>query len=182
MVGKVIRENRKNQNLTLENLAKLVDLTPGALSQIERGLVDPSLLALRRIAKALNISMNAMFSDENPKYISRKKERKKALFSDVNVDYEFLTPKPGINGLNPAIEVVQVVLRPMALGNASLASHEADECFVVLSGIIEVQMLDDHVCLEEGDSIYLKEGVLHRLHNPTDMDAVGLSILSSMIF
>lgn len=182
MIGKVIREHRKKQNMTLENLAAQTDLTPGGLSQIERGLIDPSLSALRRIAKALNISLNTMFTDDNPQYISRREERIKAIFSDVHVDYEFLTPKPGINGLTPKIEVVQVALRPDAWGDGVLTTHDADECFVVLSGVIEVETISETITLRQGDSIYLKEGVSHRLHNPTEKEAVGLSILSSMIY
>lgn len=182
MVGKVIREHRKKQNLTLECLAKMAELTPGGLSQIERGLVDPSLAALKRIAKALNISMNTMFTDENPKYISRRGERMKAFFPDVNVDYEFLTPKPGLNGLYPKIEVVQVALRPQAWGDEYMTSHDADECFVVISGVIEIETTYDLISLNAGDSIYLMEGIMHRLHNPTDSESIGLSILSSVIY
>jgi len=183
MVGQVIREQRKKQNLTLQALAKLTDLTPGALSQIERGAVDPSLSALRRISKALNISMNAMFAEDNPQFISRRKNRTKALFSDVYVDYEFLTPKPGgANGLSPKVEVVQVALRPDARGDEGYSMHDADECFVVTSGSIEVEMPSGSVVLEEGDSIYLKEGTMHRLHNPTEKEAIGLSIMSEMVY
>ena len=38
------------------------------------------------------------------------------------------------------------------------------------------------VLLDEGDSIYLVEGTMHRLHNPTASEAVGLSILSDMTY
>lgn len=184
MVGQVIREHRKRQNLTLQALAQMTGLTSGALSQIERGAVDPSLSALRRISKALNISMNVMFADDNPQYISRRAGRVKAFFSDVYVDYEFLTPKPsGVEGgLKPKIEVVQVALRPDARGNETFSSHDADECFVVTRGSIEVEMPSGSVLLDEGDSIYLVEGTMHRLHNPTASEAVGLSILSDMTY
>lgn len=183
MVGSVIREHRKKQKLTLQALAQMTGLTPGGLSQIERGAVDPSLSALRRISRALDISMNVMFADDNPQYVSRRNQRRKALFSDVYVDYEFLTPKPGgENGLTPKIEVVQVALRPMARGNEMFSAHDADECFVVIRGSIEVEMPSNTIALDEGDSIYLKEGTMHRLFNPTEDEAIGLSILSEMIY
>ncbi len=183
MVGDVIREHRKKQNLTLQALAQLAELTPGGLSQIERGMVDPSLSALRRIAKALNISMNVMFADNNAQYVTRRNERMKAFFSDIYVYYEFLTPKPNIeSGLTPKLEVVQVTLRPKARGHETFAAHDADECFVVIRGCIEVEMPSESVELHEGDSIYLTEGTVHRLYNPTDGEAVGLSILSEMIY
>lgn len=183
MVGSVIREHRKKQKLTLQALAGMTGLTPGGLSQIERGAVDPSLSALRRISKALNISMNVMFADNNPQYVSLRSQRRKAFFSDVYVNYEFLTPKPGgENGLKPKIEVVQVSLCPGARGDEMFSSHDADECFVVIRGSIEVEMASQSIRLGEGDSIYLKEGTVHRLYNPTEEEAVGLSILSAMIY
>ena len=65
MLGNVIRTRRKKMNLTLEELSKQVGITSGGLSQIERGLVDPSLSVLRRISRALNLPMNVMFSENN---------------------------------------------------------------------------------------------------------------------
>lgn len=56
------------------------------------------------------------------------------------------------------------------------------ECFVVIRGSIEVEMASQSIRLGEGDSIYLKEGTVHRLYNPTEEEAVGLSILSAMIY
>ena len=45
-----------------------------------------------------------------------------------------------------------------------------------------MEMENENVHLFEGDSLYLTEGVRHRLYNPGDMDVIGLSILSAMIF
>ena len=75
-----------------------------------------------------------------------------------------------------------VTLRPQSYGGESLSAHESDECFVVVQGQIEVQMENETVLLQQADSLYLTEGVQHRLHNPTDTDAIGLSIMSGMTF
>ena len=75
-----------------------------------------------------------------------------------------------------------VTLGAKTYGDDTLSAHEADECFVVLKGEIVVEMENEDVHLFEGDSLYLTEGVRHRLYNPGDMDVIGLSILSAMIF
>lgn len=182
MLGNVIRTRRKKMNLTLEELSKQVGITSGGLSQIERGLVDPSLSVLRRISRALNLPMNVMFSENNESYVTRMGQRKKAMFSDSSIDYEFLSPIVHTSGITPKVEVVMVTLRPQSYGGESLSAHESDECFVVVQGQIEVQMENETVLLQQADSLYLTEGVQHRLHNPTDTDAIGLSIMSGMTF
>ena len=182
MLGNVIRTRRKKMNLTLEELSKQVGITSGGLSQIERGLVDPSLSVLRRISRALNLPMNVMFSENNESYVTRMGQRTKALFSDSSIDYDFLSPIVHTSGITPKVEVVMVTLRPQSYGGDALSAHESDECFVVVQGEIEVQMENETVLLHQADSLYLTEGVQHRLHNPTDTDAIGLSIMSGMTF
>lgn len=49
-----IREWRKHRGLTLEQLAERIDVTHGALSQLERGLVNYTQPMLEALAEALN--------------------------------------------------------------------------------------------------------------------------------
>lgn len=183
MVGKIIRELRKQQSMTLEELAKQVGISSGGLSQIERDLVDPSLAVLKRIATALNVSLYVLFTEENGSYISRATERKKAIFSDMNVEYEFLTPRPRIDSINPKIEVTRMTMKPHAWSSETYQHHDADECFVVVKGIFEIYMPDSEpIILEEDDSMYLTEGVTHRVYNPTNRDSIAISILSKIIY
>lgn len=183
MVGKIIRELRQKNSMTLEELAKQVGITSGGLSQIERDLVDPSLAVLKRIAAALNVSLYVLFTEENGSYISRATERKKAFFSDMNVEYEFLVPRPYVDTIVPKIEVTRMTMKPHSWSNETFTHHEADECLVVVKGIYEIYIPDsDPIILEEDDSIYITEGTSHRYYNPTNRDAIAISILSRLIY
>ncbi|QNL43813.1 helix-turn-helix transcriptional regulator [Oscillibacter hominis] len=183
MVGDAIRKIRKKKNLTLEYLSHQVGITPGGLSQIERNIVDPSLAVLQRIAKELNVSLHVLFTEENGSFISRSGKRKKAVFSDVNVTYEFLTPQPRIDGITPNMEVTLLTLKPNSWGTESEASHDVDECFVVVKGTFEIHCSGEApIILHENDSIYHTPGTLHRFYNPGDTDAVAVSILSAVIY
>lgn len=51
--GHAIRTLRKAQNLPLRELARLADVEPGYLSQVERGLRDPSPRWLKSVTDAL---------------------------------------------------------------------------------------------------------------------------------
>ena len=44
MLGNYIRSLRKEKNLTLAALSAATNLSPGYLSQVERGIADPSLV------------------------------------------------------------------------------------------------------------------------------------------
>jgi transcriptional regulator with XRE-family HTH domain len=61
-LGEFIRAQRKLANLSLRELAAMTDVSNAYLSQIERGLHEPSVRVLRSIAQALEISSNMVFS------------------------------------------------------------------------------------------------------------------------
>ncbi len=62
-VGKKIKSLRHGKQLTLEQLAKEAGISPILLSKIEAGSGSPSLSAVSRIAKSLQISLKYLFED-----------------------------------------------------------------------------------------------------------------------
>jgi transcriptional regulator with XRE-family HTH domain len=60
-VGRYIREQRRQAELSVRNLAKLAGVSNPYLSQIERGLRQPSARILKDIAKALRISAETLY-------------------------------------------------------------------------------------------------------------------------
>ena len=61
-LGDFIRTQRKLANLSLRELASLTNLSNAYLSQIERGMHEPSVRVLRSIAQALDISANTVLT------------------------------------------------------------------------------------------------------------------------
>lgn len=55
-IGKIIRNIRKEQNLTQLKLAKKAKISNSYLSDIERGRTNPSIVTLVAISNVLNIS------------------------------------------------------------------------------------------------------------------------------
>jgi transcriptional regulator with XRE-family HTH domain len=62
LLGAFLRAQRQMANLSLRELSAMTDVSNPYLSQIERGLSEPSARVLISIAKALNISAEALFS------------------------------------------------------------------------------------------------------------------------
>jgi transcriptional regulator with XRE-family HTH domain len=61
-LGEFIRSQRKLANLSLRDLADRTKVSNPYLSQIERGLHEPSVRVLRSIAQALNISAESLLA------------------------------------------------------------------------------------------------------------------------
>ena len=61
-LGAFIREQRKRANLSLRQLAELTSLSNPYLSQVERGLHQPSVRVLKAISGALNVSAETLLT------------------------------------------------------------------------------------------------------------------------
>ena len=71
VLGAFIKEQRKRANLSLRQLAELTSLSNPYLSQVERGLHEPSLRVLTSLAQALGIPPHHLLAqagvqDETP--------------------------------------------------------------------------------------------------------------------
>ena len=64
-IATVIREKRKAQNLTQEQLAELVGVSSGYIGQLERRETMPSMLVLATLIDVLGIDANTLFYEEN---------------------------------------------------------------------------------------------------------------------
>lgn len=60
-LGEFIRDQRRNAQISVRQLAKLAGVSNPYLSQIERGLRRPSAEILQQIAKGLRISAEALY-------------------------------------------------------------------------------------------------------------------------
>jgi len=62
-LGAFIRQQRLRANLSLRQLAELTSLSNPYLSQVERGLHQPSVRVLKAISEALNLSAETLLAE-----------------------------------------------------------------------------------------------------------------------
>lgn len=62
-LGQRLRFLRKENHLTLKELSQLADLSVPYLSDMERGVVNPSVDTLQKVAKAYNMTVKEIFND-----------------------------------------------------------------------------------------------------------------------
>ena len=61
-LGGFIKAQRQVANLSLREMARMTDVSNAYLSQIERGLHQPSVRVLRSLADALNVSAETLLT------------------------------------------------------------------------------------------------------------------------
>lgn len=62
VLGEFIRAQRRHANLSLRELAAMTQLSNAYLSQLERGLHEPSVRVLRSISSALDVNVQTLLS------------------------------------------------------------------------------------------------------------------------
>jgi transcriptional regulator with XRE-family HTH domain len=173
-LGTGIRRERVRQSLTLAQLADRAGLSASALSQIERGVTDPSISSLRRISSALGVPFfQFLVHSESPDPVVRRAERRTIVFPGHALQYQLLTPSP-----QGAFEVLSLELAPGAASGPAATGHDSDECLVVLTGAVDVELAGRCYHLEAGDAMTIQRNLPHRVCNTRSTSAEVLSIIS----
>jgi transcriptional regulator with XRE-family HTH domain len=160
--GAELREIRKQQQLTLQNLAEKTGLSMSLLSQIERGLVDPTVGTFWKICSALDVPINHFFRvKDGQEPVIRKDQHKIIQLKNSNVKYHVLTPLQ-----QGKIEFLLIEIEPGQTLEQEQISHSGEECGYILQGELKVLLGDREYHLYAGDSIGFNSSSPHRFINP----------------
>lgn len=177
-MGNKIRKLRISKGINLTEFAKKIDKTPSYLSQIERGMASPSIMALREISKALDVPIfYFLIDDKEQSAIVRKNERRVLQFPKSHLTYELLSP-----GVSHQIEMIRTRIEVGASTCSKPLSHEGEECTLVIEGKMKIQVGDEFFILEEGDSIYYIASIPHKITSIGDKDLVIISAITPSNF
>ena len=165
-LGRRIRQLRIERSLTLDEVAARSGCSVGSLSQIERGIGNPSFNTLVKISHALEISVGRLLEaagTHDP--VVRRAERKRLAGSSTVVEngtsYELLTPN-----LDGALEVLYLEIPPGASTQSTPFTHQGEEVGYILEGVHEVHLDGVAHVLRAGDAITYRSTVPHWYRNP----------------
>ena len=204
-VGLRIKEKRKEEGLSIRELARRTNLTASFISQVENGKANVSLESLRRITKALGVQILYFLSDietspdeeldgesaEAPAEYSREHEmfdrsipliksdmRAKLFFPDAGITYELLTSR-----LDHKMEAFIGKIAPGADNVAGKLSVSTEEFILCLNGSLKVGIKEKDYILEPGNSIYVNGNSLTCLANASDTEYTEwLSVITPPAF
>lgn len=165
-LGRRIRKLRVEQGLTLDEVAARSGCSVGSLSQIERGIGNPSFNTLVKISHALGISVGRLLEaagTHDP--VVRRTERKRLAGGSTTVEngttYELLTPN-----LDGSLEVLHLEIPPGASTESTPFTHQGEEVGHILEGVHEVYLDGVVHVLQAGDTITYRSTVPHWYRNP----------------
>lgn len=123
-VGQIIKKNREQQNLSMNELARRAGMAQSGLSEIEAGKRQPTFDLLERIVSVFNMSLAEFFSNDEPALPSYIRE----LINSI----QHLTPNQ-IDLLNQFIvslnkESALVSSDYQHWNDEPLAAHRTDNC------------------------------------------------------
>lgn len=177
MVGYRIREIRKRQALTLDQLAAKTGLTKGLLSKIENFRTIPSLPVLVHIAQYLDVDMAELVTGisgaASEKYTLVKASARMEISPENSIGfiYNALMAKQAGNSL---FEVFTLELLPEA--KRSLASTDGDEFIYILEGKITFVLGTERIEMEKGDALFFDGRIPHVSENHGEKKASLLAI------
>lgn len=180
MLGKKIRSLRKSQKLKLNDIANDSGLSVSYISQLERGLVEPSLSSLKKVAKALKIPVYLLIDDSsNEDIVTRKDDRPKLSYSSSDTTFEIASTTFTDIDFVPKMMLAEFTIPKNGTDSDGFLSHSQDEIILITEGEIEVEYGEEIYDLYPGDSIYIKENIPHRILNKSDTDdAKGYYVVS----
>jgi transcriptional regulator with XRE-family HTH domain len=157
-LGRTVRTLREERSLSLKLLAERAEVSESFISQVERGVANPSVASLRRIAGALGTSIGALFDGgEQVGRIVRAGERPQLVHPRRNWQDFSLTPQG-----SKRLQVILSVIEPGEGSGAEPYSHDSDEeCVIVLEGTLQFGVGAERYVLEKGDSLTFESRMPH---------------------
>jgi transcriptional regulator with XRE-family HTH domain len=166
LIGHKIRDLRRAKKLTLARIAAATGLSIGHLSQVERGISTPSVRHLQQIAATLGVRIGWFFDGDDPAPSSERgvivrAQRRKALnLTGIGITDYLLSPN-----LSGKLEFLLCDLTPGA-ESGDHYTHEGEEAGLILEGVLELWVGDNHYVLNAGDSFTFPSTTPHRYRNP----------------
>lgn len=179
-LGRDLRALRKSRGLTLTQLADLSDRSVGFISQVERGISDPSIKDLRTLAKVLDVPLSLLFMSEDPDplerdYIVRKGARRSLGTKIDGIVEELLSPD-----LGGSFEMFRSVIEPF-VEQAEPVDRPTEEAGYIVQGTIDIWIDEQKFSLTKGDSFRFDHKPC-RWHNTGNVQAIIIWVVSPPVY
>jgi transcriptional regulator with XRE-family HTH domain len=170
-LGGRIRSLRQARRLTLRDVSARAGVTESFLSQVERDVTSPLIATVQRIAHALDLSIAQLFAEEPASgRVVRREARRRVAYPGLRAVDEFLTAN-----MAGKLQVILSTIEPGGGTGSEPYTHDSDEeVTIVLAGVLDLWVADEHYVLREGDAITFPSRLPHWNMNHGDAQAVVL--------
>ena len=140
------------------SVADRAGVTESFLSQVERDVTSPSIATVQRIARALDLSIAQLFAEEHVSgRVVRREARRRIAYPGLQAVDEFLT-----SNMAGRLQVILSTIEPGGGTGEEPYTHDSDEeVVVILAGVLDLWVGDEHYVLREGDAITFPSRLPH---------------------
>lgn len=167
-IGSNIQRIRKEQGLTLDGLAERSGVSKAMLSQIESDKVNPTVLTIWKIARGLEIELDAILKGgwEPARKFSVTRAQDAAVLDTADNGPHIRVYSP--LSMAEDLELYVLTFEPGTELVSGAHAPRTEEYLIVLEGRIRVEAGDKSAELDTGDFIIYHCDVDHVIENPFD--------------
>jgi transcriptional regulator with XRE-family HTH domain len=185
-LGGIIRERRQAQGMSLSQLAEQAGVSTSFVSQVERGIANPTLSSLKSLVGALNFSVGALLEStvppgavggDNEIAVLRAGERRRIVYPGTKIANELLSPN-----LQKRMEIIWVEAAPGQGSGGHPHVHEGEEAGIVISGAMKFKVNGEETVLNARDAIYFPSTNPHSWESVGDEDLVAIWVITPPTF
>jgi transcriptional regulator with XRE-family HTH domain len=175
-IGDKVKNLRKESRITQAELASSLQMTPGAVSQIEHGIVSPSLQTLIKLSalfkKPLDYFIGGQGSDGTMKgyVVSKQNPRIASAHKHIAIRQLMEEEELSIKSYLVSIEGNKAVEEPILL-------HKGKEFITIIKGSLKIIIDGETNILEENDSLLVTNSFITRWQNAGEEESVFIYIL-----
>ncbi len=179
-IGRQVRVYRTQLGMTIANLARQSELSPGMLSKIENGQTSPSLTTLQSLAGALNVPVTALFRKYEQDREASFVKAGKGLVIDrrgtrAGHQYHLLGHSVGDRAM--LVEPYLIVISE-ASDVFPLFQHDGAEFIYILEGEMVYRHGSCVYAMSPGDSLYFDADAPH---GPEELNKLPIRFLSFIV-
>lgn len=174
-----IKKIRKQKKMTLKDMSANTGFSISFLSQMERGISPITMVSLKKITAALNISMKSLFEEEDFIRECYRRDNDAALLG-LQKNYKNFKILSG-RFENRKLDSFFLSIDPKSTGFES-SSHEGEEFFYVLKGCATFIVDGKEYVIKEGESIHYPSVKSHTVYNHNEEALELLCVLTPLLF
>ena len=180
-IGREVRAHRRQQNITVAELAQLTGISIGMVSKIENGNTSPSLSTLQTLSNALGVTLTSFFRgfEENRSAIHTKAgEGVEMERAGTRAGHQYnLLGHIGSNASGVMVEPYLITLNETS-DIFPTFQHEGIEMLYMLEGEVSYRHGDNLYALKPGDSLFFDADEPHGPEILHKLPARFLSVIS----
>lgn len=180
-IGREVRAFRKQQNMTVAELAKSTGLSIGMLSKIENGNTSPSLTTLQTLAHSLNVPLTAFlrrFEETRSAVHTKSSEGVEMEREGTRAGHQYnLLGHLGSNASGVVVEPYLITLTEQSDVFPTF-QHEGIETIYMLSGEVDYRHGNSVYPLKPGDTLFFDADAPHGPETLVSLPARYLSVIS----